>query len=166
MSQTSAVQFNTPSRIHAGLPVSNLGRSVQFYGTLFGRQPTKTRPGYAKFELADPPFNLALNESNGETAPNNSVSHFGIQVQSTETVQRIAERLVEAGLSTRVEENVTCCYAVQNKVWATDPDGTKWEVYVLLSDDGAHHESSAEPCCGEDCCSERTPQGAAVAACC
>ena len=166
MSQTSVVQFSTPSRIHAGFPVRNLGRSMQFYSILFGQQPTKTRPGYAKFEVADPPFNLALNESGGATGPDNPVSHFGIQVKSTEAVQRVAERLAEAGLPSRVEENVTCCYAVQNKVWATDPDGNRWEVYVLLSDDGAHHESSAEPCCGEDRCSERTPQGAAVAACC
>ena len=162
MSQTSAVSFNTPSRVHAGLPVRNLEGSVQFYRALFGQEPSKIRPGYAKFEVAEPAFNLSLNASVGETRPANPVSHFGIQVQSTDAVERMARRLTDAGVGVRVEESVTCCYAVQSKVWATDPDGNKWEVYVVLSDEGAHHESSAEACCGEDCCAERS----AVAACC
>jgi predicted lactoylglutathione lyase len=49
-------------------------------------------------------------------------------VKSTEAVDAMARRLREAGLPTSVEENVTCCYAVQSKVWASDPDGNKWEV--------------------------------------
>jgi hypothetical protein len=64
-------------------------------------------------------------------------------VKSTEGVNAIAHRLRDAGLETAVEDNVTCCYAVQNKVWATDPDGNKWEVYVVLDNEGARHQS----CC-------------------
>jgi hypothetical protein len=121
---------------------------MAFYRALFGRDPTKTRPRYAKFEVAEPPVNLALNEVGGETGPNNPVAHFGIQLKSTQAVKEIADRLTKAGMETRVEENVTCCYAVQNKVWATDPDGNRWEVYVVLDNDGAHHHSS------QDCCPE------------
>lgn len=161
MKNESAVQFETDSRIHMGLAVSNLERSVAFYGTLFGQGPTKTRPGYAKFEVAEPPVNLALNEVGGATGPNNPVAHFGIQVKSTESVGQVAERLAQAGLETRTEKNVTCCYAVQNKVWATDPDGNKWEVYVVLDNDGKQHRPAQSECCADkpDCCEDK-------AACC
>lgn len=74
MNSMSAVQFNKESRIHMGLPVKNLERSVGFYRIIFGQEPTKTRPGYAKFEVAEPPVNLSLNEVGGETGPNNPVS--------------------------------------------------------------------------------------------
>jgi catechol 2,3-dioxygenase-like lactoylglutathione lyase family enzyme len=165
----SAVQFETDSRIHLGLAVKDLGRSLTFYRTLFGQEPTKTRPGYAKFEVAEPPVNLSLNEVVGDTGPNNPVTHFGIQVKSTAAVKEAADRLTGAGLGTRVEENVTCCFAVQNKVWAADPDGNKWEVYVLLDDDGAHHHSSQEACCSrEGCCTGQSVvmDAASPSACC
>jgi catechol 2,3-dioxygenase-like lactoylglutathione lyase family enzyme len=157
MKHESAVQFETNSRIHMGLAVENLERSVAFYRTLFGQEPTKTRPGYAKFEVAQPPVNLALNEVGGDTGPNNPVAHFGIQVKSTQAVQEVADRLKQAGLETAVEDNVTCCYAVQNKVWANDPDGNKWEVYVVLDNDASQHHSSSA-CCADrpDCCEDKT----------
>src|SRR5687768_4719023 len=147
MKNESAVQFETESRIHIGLAVRDMGRSVAFYRTLFGQGPTKTRPRYAKFEVAQPPVNLSLNEVGGETGPNNPVAHFGIQVKSTEAVKEMADRLVRAGLEIKVEENVSCCYAVQSKVWAADPDGNKWEVYVVLDNNGAQHASTQGACC-------------------
>jgi catechol 2,3-dioxygenase-like lactoylglutathione lyase family enzyme len=161
MKHESAVEFETNSRIHMGLAVKSLERSVAFYRTLFGQEPTKTRTRYAKFEVAEPPVNLALNEVGGDTGPNHPVAHFGIQVKTTEAVKQIANRLKTSGLETRAEENVTCCYAVQYKVWATDPDGNKWEVYVVLDNDGAHHHSSADAGCADkpDCCEDK-------AACC
>ena len=156
----SAVQFETESRIHMGLAVKDLQRSVTFYRTLLGRGPSKTRPRYAKFEVAEPPVNLALNEVGGDTGPNNPVAHFGVQVKSTAAVEAIAARLEAAGLETVVEEGVTCCYAVQDKVWATDPDGNRWEVYVVLDNDAARHHSTQSACCADkpDCCEK--------AACC
>ena len=161
MKHESAVQFATDSRIHMGLAVKSLGRSVAFYRSLFGQGPTKTRPRYAKFEVAEPPVNLALNEVGGDTGPNNPVAHFGIQVKSTAAVEAVASRLRVAGLETAAEENVTCCYALQNKVWVTDPDGNKWEVYVVLDNDAAQHLSAQGACCADtpDCCEDR-------AACC
>jgi catechol 2,3-dioxygenase-like lactoylglutathione lyase family enzyme len=161
MKNESAVQFETESRIHIALAVNNLERSVAFYNTLLGQGPTKTRPRYAKFEVAKPPVNLALNEVGGATGPNNPVAHFGVQVKSSEAVSTVAERLKKAGLETAAEENVTCCYAVQNKVWATDPDGNKWEVYVVLDNEAKQHHSSQAECCADEtgCCEDK-------AACC
>jgi catechol 2,3-dioxygenase-like lactoylglutathione lyase family enzyme len=147
MKTESAVQFDTNSRIHMGLAVKNLDQSVAFYRTLFGRDPTKVRKHYAKFETAEPPVNLALNEVGATIGPNHPVAHFGIQVKTTTAVTEVADRLRAAGMKLVVEDNVTCCYAVQNKVWATDPDGNKWEVYVVLDNDAAQHHSSKDACC-------------------
>lgn len=94
-------------------------------------------------------MNLALNEVGGETSPGNPVAHFGIQVKSTDAVKEIRQRLADAGITAETEANVTCCYAVQYKVWATDPDGNKWEVYVVLDNNGKQHHSSASDCCPE-----------------
>lgn len=143
----SAVKFETESRIHMGLAVKNLEPSVFFYATLFGQQPTKLRPQYAKFEVSEPPVNLSLNEVGGETGPNNPVAHFGIQLKSTEAVQRMSARLAQAGLETKIEENTTCCYAVQNKVWVRDPDGNNWEVYVVLDNSDERQDSVQSDCC-------------------
>lgn len=157
MKNESAVLFETESRIHMGLAVKNLEQSVAFYKTLFGQEPTKTRPRYAKFEVGEPPVNLSLNEVGGAIGPNHPVAHFGIQVKSTEAVGVFVDRLKKADLELVVEENVTCCYAVQNKVWATDPDGNKWEVYVVLDNDGTQHQSTQNVCCADnpDCCSDK-----------
>jgi catechol 2,3-dioxygenase-like lactoylglutathione lyase family enzyme len=147
MSEESAVQFETESRIHVALPVKDLKRSVAFYRTLFNQGPSKERSRYAKFEVAEPPVNLALNEVGGTTGPNNPVAHYGIQVKSSAAVREAADRLTKAGLETRIEENVTCCFAVQDKVWATDPDGNSWEVCVVLDNEGSQHHSSQSTCC-------------------
>jgi len=147
MKTNSAVQFETVSRIHMGLAVKNLEKSIAFYTSLLGQPPTKTRPRYAKFEVAEPPVNLSLNEVGGETGQNNPVAHFGVQLKSSEAVKQVADRLQQAELETRIEENVTCCYAVQDKVWATDPDGNNWEVYVVLDNDGQRHASNQSSCC-------------------
>jgi catechol 2,3-dioxygenase-like lactoylglutathione lyase family enzyme len=147
MNTNTAVQFETEYRIHMGLAVKNLAKSIAFYTSLFGQPPTKTRPRYAKFEVAEPPVNLSLNEVGGATGPNNPVAHFGIQVKSSEAVQQIGDRLQQAGLETRSEENVTCCYAVQDKVWVSDPDSNNWEVYVVVDDNGHQHASRQSLCC-------------------
>lgn len=157
MTNESAVQFETPSRIHMGLAVKSLERSVEFYRTLFGEGPTKARPRYAKFEVAEPPVNLSLNEVGGATGPNNPVAHFGIQVKSRAAVAQVAARLRAAGLDAAAEDDVTCCYAVQTKVWATDPDGNKWEVYVVLDNDAARHHPTQAACCADTpgCCEDK-----------
>ena len=155
--KTQAAQFTTLRRIHISLPVTDLAQSVDFYRALLGVEPSKVRPGYARFTPEDPPVNLALNQVNvGGPAPccdmttqtsasslavvdqpaQNSPLHYGIQVKSTEAVQQMTQRLHSLGRSTRTEQQVTCCYAVQDKVWVDDPDGISWEVFVTLEDDG------------------------------
>ncbi|HET7545246.1 MAG TPA: ArsI/CadI family heavy metal resistance metalloenzyme [Polyangiaceae bacterium] len=116
---------------HVSLNVSNVEKSVAFYEKAFGVTVTKRRPGYAKFDLAAPALNLTMSE-----APRTGVnaSHFGIQVASTEGVLEAKARFEAVGLSTFSEEDTTCCYAVQDKVWIEDPDGNSWEVFVVKAD--------------------------------
>ncbi len=48
------------SRIQLALNVEDLDQSVAFYSKLFGTEPTKLRPGYANFAVAEPPLKLIL----------------------------------------------------------------------------------------------------------
>jgi hypothetical protein len=99
---------------------------------MLGIEPSKVRAGYAKFDIQNPPLNLALNE-----IPFNergALSHLGIQVASTADVLAVRERWARAGLITRDEMQTSCCYAVQDKTWVNDPDGNEWEVFVVLED--------------------------------
>ena len=147
MSGESAIQFPGNSRIHIALAVSNLERSKAFYEILFGQSPTKERPGYVKFEPHDPSVNLTLNEVHDPESLAKPATHYGIQVKSTKAVEDAISRLSAAGLLTDVEEDTTCCYAVQDKVWITDPDGNLWEVFVVLQADADQRKSDRSACC-------------------
>jgi catechol 2,3-dioxygenase-like lactoylglutathione lyase family enzyme len=132
---------------HVSLNVSNIDASVAFYEKAFGVPATKRKPGYAKFDLTAPPLNLSMVEA-PRTGTN--VSHFGIQVASSEDVAAAWTRFKQAGFKTRTEENTSCCYALQDKVWVEDPDGNEWEVFVVKGDTEVMHEDQAEakePCC-------------------
>ena len=116
---------------HVSLNVSNIDASVAFYEKAFGVQATKRRPGYAKFDLVSPSLNLTMQE-----APRTGInaSHFGVQVGSSEDVAAAWTRFKAAGLPTKTEDNTSCCYALQDKVWVEDPDGNAWEVFVVKGD--------------------------------
>ncbi|HJK90229.1 MAG TPA: ArsI/CadI family heavy metal resistance metalloenzyme [Polyangiaceae bacterium LLY-WYZ-15_(1-7)] len=134
----SAVEFPTAMRAHVALAVKDLEASLAFYERLFQQAPTKRRPGYAKFEVLEPPLNLTLNEAADARAPG-SCAHFGIQVKSTDAVVEAHGRMRAAGFATMSEEGVTCCFAVQDKIWVVDPDGHRWEVFVVLDADTEVH---------------------------
>jgi len=140
---------------HVSLNVSNIDASVAFYEKAFGVCATKRRPGYAKFDLVSPSLNLTMQE-----APRTGVnaSHFGIQVASTDDVAEAKRHFEAASLATRTEESVTCCYAVQDKVWVEDPDGNSWEVFVVKADAetmSAAPQQDANPCCAPGLCMPR-----------
>jgi catechol 2,3-dioxygenase-like lactoylglutathione lyase family enzyme len=127
---TSAVRF------HLSLNVSDLARSIAFYRTLFGREPAKRRPDYAKFELDDPPLVLSLEpRSGGHQSPEGgALNHLGFRLPDVAALVAMQERLERAGIRSQREEGVECCYARQTKFWAHDPDRTLWEFYTLDED--------------------------------
>ncbi|RLL67942.1 ArsI/CadI family heavy metal resistance metalloenzyme [Streptomyces sp. Z26] len=137
------------SRVQLALNVPDLEASIAFYSKLFGAEPAKRRPGYANFSLASPPLKLVLIE--GEPGRETRLDHLGVEVDSTEEVTGATTRLQDAGLATFEENDTTCCYALQDKVWVHGPGKEPWEVYVVKADaDGMG--GSAVPdgaaCCG------------------
>ena len=130
------------SRVQLALRVGDLEGSIAFYTKLLGAEPTKRRPGYANFAVAEPPLKLVLLE--GEPDQDTVLDHLGIEVEDTATVDAATERLSTLGLFTQVEKDTTCCYARQDKVWAHAPGGEPWEVYAVLAD---ADEFGATPCC-------------------
>jgi catechol 2,3-dioxygenase-like lactoylglutathione lyase family enzyme len=155
------VEFPTRTRLHVSIRARDVEKSRAFYEKLFDQKPTKVRPGYVKFEVAEPPVNFVLSEDPAMTS-GGSLSHFGIQVKSTSAVISAQARLAAAGLDTLAEEQTDCCHAVQDKVWVRDPDGHQWEFFVVTQAD-----APARTMAGTDasvCCATETT--AAPGSCC
>ncbi len=153
------------SRIQLALNVDDLGQAVTFYSKLFAAEPAKVRPGYANFTIADPPLKLVLMEGQG---PAGSLNHLGVEVASTEEVGAATARLSAEGLPTANEDEVSCCFAVQDKVWVDGPGGVPWEVYTVLAD--VEHPAGAlrdaAPDGGACACATPAEAAGAEAGCC
>ena len=143
------------SRLQLALNVDDLEQSIAFYSTLFGTEPAKTKPGYANFAIAEPPLKLVLIEGHGEPG---SLNHLGVEVESTAVVGATTERLAGTGLATATEDGVTCCFALQDKVWVDGPDHEPWEIYTVLADAETETIAGDAMCCvdaaesAERCC--------------
>jgi catechol 2,3-dioxygenase-like lactoylglutathione lyase family enzyme len=151
------------SRLQLALNVGDLQASIDFYSKLLDTQPVKVRPGYANFAVADPPLKLVLIEQKDArgSGVSGALNHLGVEVQSQAEVSQSAQRLSDQGMTTNLQENTTCCYALQDKVWVDDPDLVPWEVYTVLAD--AELESDPNCCSSEP--SETTEHGA-LSHCC
>ena len=141
------------TKVQVALNTPRFAESVAFYRAFFGREPVKHKPGYAKFDLEEPGLNLTLNE--GEVRERGALNHLGIQVASSAEVSQAIARRQAAGLATEEERDVDCCYALQDKVWVSDPNGYRWEVFVVKVGD-TRPDLTASPvdasCCGPACC--------------
>ena len=133
-------------KAHLAINVKDVDRSIEFYKKMLDLEPSKVRTGYAKFDVANPPLNLTLNQVPFEGS--GALSHLGIQVAATEDVKEMRDRWVERGLVPREEMQTTCCYALQDKAWVHDPDGNEWEVFVVLQDNLSEEvQGAAEKSC-------------------
>lgn len=150
----------TSLKVHVALNVNDVDESVRFYQAMFGAEPVKHKPGYAKFDIAEPALNLTLNK-NGTVESPGALNHLGIQVASTDEVLRAKARLEQAGLATFDEMNTDCCFALQDKVWIADPNGYRWEFFVVKVADtkseithaGARESATTtRSCCAPECC--------------
>ena len=120
------------SRVQLALNVADLDEALSFYSTLFATEPAKVRPGYANFAIDDPPLKLVLIED--PTSEPGTLNHLGVEVATADEVSAATDRLRAEGLATAEEEGVTCCYALQDKVWVDGPGGEPWEIYTVLAD--------------------------------
>jgi catechol 2,3-dioxygenase-like lactoylglutathione lyase family enzyme len=125
--------MSDPVRFHLSMNVTDLDKSVRFFRSLFGLEPAKVRPDYAKFEPDDPPLVLSL-EPARSVGRGGALNHLGFRLPDVKSLVAMQERLERAGLATQREDGVECCYARQSKFWAHDPDGNLWEVYTFEGD--------------------------------
>ncbi|OYY72645.1 ArsI/CadI family heavy metal resistance metalloenzyme [Sphingomonas sp. 28-63-12] len=113
-------------RLHVHVAVEDLDRSIGFYSTLFAAQPSVTKPDYAKWMLDDPCVNFAI--SMRGTTP--GIEHLGIQVEDAGELAEVYARLADADAPVVEEGQTTCCYAMSEKSWITDPQGVVWETFL------------------------------------
>jgi catechol 2,3-dioxygenase-like lactoylglutathione lyase family enzyme len=128
----SAAVVEPVIKFHMSLNVAHLDRSVDFYRQLFGVEPAKRHPDYAKFELDDPPVVFSLLPLS--PGAGDSLSHLGLRVGSVEEVRQAQQRLASQGICTQNQNGTVCGYARQDKVWVQDPDGNFWEIYAVEED--------------------------------
>lgn len=155
------------SRVQLALRVSDLEGSITFYSKLFGVAPAKRRDGYANFAIEEPPLKLVLLE--GEPGQPTVTDHLGIEVFTEREVTDATTRLSDAGLATFSEDDTTCCYALQDKVWVHGPGNEPWEVYVVKADAGKLTKDQASTCCGGASAAESaqaTPVTVGASSCC
>ncbi len=153
------------SRVQLALRVSDLDAAIDFYSKLFVSPPSKIRPGYANFAIADPPLKLVLVESPASRGrgADHALDHLGVEVEGAAQVAQASSRLSGEGLATSEEHGTTCCYAVQDKVWVADLDATPWEIYTVLADAPGDAESRGA---ASGMCCELRRQGATTAKSC
>lgn len=160
------------AKAHVSLNVSNLEASVAFYRGFLGAEPVKLKADYAKFDLQDPPLNLTMNlRAPSEAGEAPRVSHLGIQVGGHEAVEAARQRLEAANMLDLDEADTVCCYARQDKVWATDPDGNAWEVFFVVEADVEASSFQSQSCsptlCGPEAeAVEADASQGAAASCC
>lgn len=136
-------------RLHVHVSVENLEQSIAFYSALFGTQPSKQKPAYAKWMLDDPRINFAISER--DVAP--GLDHLGIQAEDEVEMQQLRDQIKAADLQTFDEGETTCCYARSDKTWVKDPSGIAWETYHTMEDVEYFNESSKKT---SDCCVPKT----------
>ena len=144
-------------RMHVSLYVSDLERSLAFYISLFETLPSKVKPGYAKFELDNPSLIISFVEHPERVQ--NAFGHLGFQVETMAELERKLDHAKRMNLPVLEEMGTNCCYALQDKFWVKDPDGTQWEIYYFHEDvafNDPKYQTEAEACCAPAMVTENT----------
>jgi catechol 2,3-dioxygenase-like lactoylglutathione lyase family enzyme len=144
-------------KMHLNLATRDLDASVAFYRALLSADPAKHYADYALFLTEQPGLELALDFDPATVVREGA--HYGVVVETPADVDIAISRLKTAGYDVEIEMDETCCYAVQNKVWATDPDGRRWETYHVVA------ETQERDIVETTCCTTEAAEAAASAAC-
>ena len=118
-------------RLHISFSVTDLDKSIAFYSTLFGEQPSVKRDDYAKWMLDDPRINLVVETANDSPG----FTHAGIQVDNSEELAEVFTAMKSAEAPYLPEGMTNCCYHKSEKSWTADPDGVMWEAFFT------HHQT-------------------------
>ncbi len=119
-------------RLQLALNVRDLNEAVEYYSKLFAVKPHKLRDGYANFAIDTPPLKLVLFEN---PEAEERLNHLGVEVFDEAEIASATKRFEAAGITPEVQRKKTCCNATQNKVWALEPQGLRWEWYRITDDD-------------------------------
>ena len=114
--------------------------SIRFYSTLFGAEPSVTKPDYAKWMLDDPRVNFAISTR----ASKAGLDHLGIQAENADELEDLGSRLAQADVAITAQKGASCCYAKSDKYWTIDPQGIAWESFHTL-DSGPVYGQETRP---------------------
>lgn len=139
-------------RFHVHLRVEDLEASIAFYRRLFGVEPTRLEPDYAKWMLDDPRINFAISTRGGGAG----LDHFGFQTDTEAELEDLKRSAEAADMALIDEGSTSCCYARSDKHWIVDPQGVAWEHFHTLAEIPVFNES-ASVTSGAACCSPDVP---------
>ena len=74
-------------RFHVHTHVDDLKASIAFYSKLFGAEPTRVEPDYAKWMLEDPRVNFAISTRGDKPG----IDHLGFQTDTEEELAALKE---------------------------------------------------------------------------
>lgn len=146
-------------RLQLALNVTDLDEAVDFYTKMFATSPYKVKPGYANWEIENPPLKLVVFER--ADAEPGSINHLGVETESADEVVAAEARVSDAGLATSGIDETICCFAEKVETWVHAPDGNRWEWYVKQADHETQLENVIVDRDGSGCC-----EPAATATCC
>lgn len=135
-------------RFHVHLHVEDLAKNIAFYSAMFGQQPARTEPDYAKWMLQDPPVNFAISTRGAAVG----VDHLGIQVDNKDDLQALRDNAAKADMAPLDEGETTCCYSRSDKYWVTDPQGIAWEQFHTLDSIPVFSEARPAAAAASACC--------------
>ncbi len=131
-------------RLQLALNVRNIDEAVSYYTKLFDTKPHKRRKGYANFVIDNPPLKLVLIE---DPNANDRINHLGVEVDQNDDLGEVIKRLERDDIANKIEDQTTCCFATQDKVWSTEPQGLNWEWYTITNDNPDEANASKSSAC-------------------
>lgn len=156
-------------RLHMHVGVADLDKSIAFYTTLFGAEPTTVKPDYAKWMLEDPRVNFAISMRDGAVK---GIEHVGLQVEDAAELAQVYDRLKAADRPVIEEGATTCCYAKSEKSWIADPDGVMWEAFLTQGESTTYGTSpeleqlASQSAASGACCTPQAAPAPAKTSCC
>ena len=127
-------------KLHVSIRVEDFEVAIRFYTRMFDQDPMIRKPNYAKWDVEDPAVNFVIEAGRGE----GRFDHLGIQVETQDELDLLADRMRGAGRPFLDVEKTTCCYAKSDKAWVMGEAGERWEVFLTRSHDEAEYGEDRE----------------------
>ena len=126
-------------KLHVSMRVEDFDQAVKFYSALFGQDPVMQRGTYAKWDVEDPAVNFVVQGSRCCSGQEPGLDHLGIQVENSEQLETMAERMRGMDRPFLDVEKTTCCYAKMDKAWIKGEANDKWEAFLTHSHDAEEY---------------------------